>query len=136
MSNLFLLVALSFAINANAEIMKIDPTASKIEWKGSKKIGNDSHQGNVQVKEGQVETNEKGDITGGNVVVDMKKITSTDLARDEKSHKKLVGHLSSADFFDVEKHPTTTFKVTSVTKKRKRSHHQGRSHNAWKNKSG
>lgn len=114
---LFLALALVFAVNVNAATMKIDTQASTIGWKGSKKIGNDSHHGNVAVKEGQVETNDKGEITGGNLVADMKKITCADLASDKKSHDKLVGHLSSADFFDVAKYPTTTFKVTSVSKK-------------------
>ena len=31
--------------------------------------------------------------------------------------KKLIGHLKSADFFNVEKFPTATFKVTSAVKK-------------------
>lgn len=46
----------------------------------------------------------------------MTKITNSDLAADPDSQKKLVGHLSSSDFFDVAKYPTSTFKITSVTK--------------------
>ncbi|MES2770248.1 MAG: YceI family protein [Bdellovibrionota bacterium] len=115
---LFIALALAFAGQANAEVLKVDTTASNVEWKGTKKIGS-FHAGNVAVKEGQVETNEKGDITGGNFVLDMTKITNTDLAADPDSQKKLVGHLSSPDFFNVASHPTSTFKITSVTKKGK-----------------
>lgn len=113
-----LALALTFAVSAQAEVYKVDAAASTVHWKGTKKIGS-FHDGNVAVKEGQVETNEKGEITGGNFVIDMTKITNLDLAADPDSQKKLVGHLSSADFFNVSKHPTSTFKITSVAKKGK-----------------
>lgn len=113
-----LIAAMAFAVHANAEVLKLDTKASNIEWKGTKKIGS-FHAGNVAVKDGQIETNEKNEITGGTITVDMTKITNTDLAADPDSQKKLVGHLSSADFFDVAKHPTATFKITSVTQKGK-----------------
>lgn len=115
----FLMIAvMTFALNVNAETLKLDTKASSIEWKGTKKIGN-FHSGNVAVKDGQIDTNEKNEIIGGTVTVDMTKITNADLAADPDSQKKLVGHLSSADFFDVAKYPTATFKISSVTRKGK-----------------
>lgn len=118
MLKLLIAAAMIFSIQANAGTLKIDPAASSVYWKGSKKIGS-FHDGNVAVKEGQVETNDKGEIVGGSFVIDMTKITNLDLASDPAMQKKLVGHLSSADFFDVAKHPTSTFKITSVSKKGK-----------------
>ena len=43
----------------------------------------------------------------------MKTIVYEDL-KEEESNKKLVGHLSSADFFDVEKYPTSKIEITKV----------------------
>lgn len=105
----------AFAVNANAESLKLDSKTSSVAWTGFKKIGS-SHNGGMTVKEGQIETDKKGAITGGNVVIDMASMTNADV-KDPVDNKKLVGHLSSPDFFDVAKYPTSTFKITSVTKK-------------------
>lgn len=93
-------------------IYKIDLKSSAVEWKGIKKIGS-SHVGGIQIQSGQIVA-EGAQIKSGEVVVDMKTITNTDL-KDASFNKKLVGHLSNEDFFNVEKFPTSTFKITSVT---------------------
>jgi polyisoprenoid-binding protein YceI len=117
MKNLILASIIStLAVAAHANVFKLDTTASAVEWKGTKKIGS-FHTGNVKIKEGQIDMNPKGDITGGNIVIDMKTITNTDLKDDPSNQKKLVGHLSNEDFFNVEKFPTATFKIKSATKK-------------------
>lgn len=103
-----------FAMSAHAaETYKIDAKESTIEWKGSKKLGS-SHHGGVSFKEGTVSV-DKGALVGGQATVDMKTITNEDVEGEWKA--KLVGHLSSGDFFDVAKYPTSTFKITSVTMK-------------------
>ncbi|WP_347356416.1 YceI family protein [Bdellovibrio sp.] len=94
-----------------AEVYKIDTKASSVAWKGTKKMG-DAHNGGISVKEGAV-TVEKGQLTAGNVVVDMTTITNADV-KDAGYNKKLVGHLSTEDFFNAGKFPTSTFKITSV----------------------
>ncbi|AHZ84495.1 YceI family protein [Bdellovibrio bacteriovorus] len=94
-----------------ADVYKIDTKASTVAWKGTKKVG-DSHNGGISVKEGQV-TVDKGQLTGGSVVVDMTTITNEDV-KDAGYNKKLVGHLSTEDFFNAGKFPTSTFKITSV----------------------
>ncbi len=98
---------------AFASIYNIDPSTSKIGWTGTKKIGS-SHSGHILAKEGKVEFNSKGEITGGEIVIDMKSISNEDLKSDPANQKKLVGHLSSADFFNVNQHPTAVFKIKSV----------------------
>nr|BFD59621.1 YceI family protein [Bdellovibrio sp. CKG001]BFD63000.1 YceI family protein [Bdellovibrio sp. HM001] len=94
-----------------AEVYKIDTKASTVAWKGTKKMG-DAHVGGISVKEGEVTVN-KGQLTAGNVVVDMTTITNSDV-KDPGYNKKLVGHLSTEDFFNAGKFPTSTFKITSV----------------------
>ena len=94
----------------------VDTGKTSITWKGTKKLGS-FHTGGIGVKEGKIETNAKGEITGGTIVIDMTTITNEDLKSDPKQQKRLVGHLSSADFFNVEKYPTATFKITGSEKK-------------------
>ena len=53
-----------------------------------------------------------GKLTGGEVVVDMSTINTTDL--EGKWKAKLEGHLKNDDFFKVDKYPTASFKTTSV----------------------
>lgn len=97
---------------AAVETYKVDAASSAIQWKGTKKVGS-SHNGTLKVQGGEFQV-ENNAIKSGNVVADMKSITNVDLT-DAENNKKLVGHLSSADFFNVEKNPTAEFKVTSVT---------------------
>ncbi|WP_413558380.1 YceI family protein [Bdellovibrio sp. HCB209] len=116
----------AFAVNANAkakttketakaEAYKIDATASSVAWKGTKKAGS-AHNGKISVKDGEVQVDSKGQVTAGQINIDMKTITNEDV-KDAEYNKKLVGHLSNADFFDVEKFPVTTFKITGITPK-------------------
>lgn len=101
---------------AKAEVYKIDAAASTITWKATKKVTG-GHNGTVAVKEGTVDVSAKNEVTAANVVADLSKIKALDLAASPKDEAKLVGHLSSPDFFDVAKHPTATFKLTSISKK-------------------
>lgn len=105
-----------FGVAAFAETYKIDAGASTVQWKAGKKVGS-FHNGDIKVKSGSVDTDAKGQITGANVVIDMKTIADEDLKADATYQKKLVGHLSSDDFFKVDKFPESTFKLTSVTPK-------------------
>lgn len=109
-------LALFIAAQAQAEVYKIDTSASKVTWKGTKKVGS-FHEGGIALQNGEV-TMEKGQMKSGNFTFDMKTITNTDLT-DADYNKKLVGHLSSEDFFNVAKFPTSTFKIKSVTAKSK-----------------
>lgn len=101
-----------------ADVYKIDTKASSVAWKGSKKMGS-FHVGSIAMKEGSVTLDKKGQLSAGNFVIDMATIANEDLKDSPEYQKKLVGHLSSEDFFNVAKFPTATFKVTSVTPKSK-----------------
>lgn len=76
----------------------------KINWTGYG-VGK-SHTGELTVKNGTVEMKGR-DIVGGTVVIDMKSLKTGD-------SPKLEAHLKSPDFFDVEKFPEATFKITKA----------------------
>lgn len=97
------------ATNFNA-----DPANSSIEWKGFKPTG--SHNGTIGVSKGLVKVND-GTIESGSFVIDMKSITVTDIPSEDENNAKLKGHLTSADFFDVETYPSAKFEVTGISTK-------------------
>lgn len=101
------------ASGVSAEVtgtVKLDPATSVITWTGKKVTG--QHHGTIKLKGGQV-TLEHGQIASGQVQVDMPTIANDDLT-NPVDNGKLVGHLKSADFFDVEQHPVATFTITEV----------------------
>lgn len=108
-------LVLMFSVGAHAVAYKVDTAKSTVYWKGTKKIGS-FHDGNIAIKEGTLHTDTNGIPVSATVVIDMTKITNLDLAADPEMQKKLVGHLSSDDFFNVAKYPTAKFQSTSVTK--------------------
>ena len=93
---------------------KINTKNSVVGWKGSM-IGVYAHEGNLNFNNGSfVVSNNK--VANGTFTVDMKSMITTD---DDALYKmapreKLIGHLQAPDFFDVENHPTSTFKITNT----------------------
>ncbi|WP_372755320.1 YceI family protein [Mariniflexile sp.] len=108
----------SFAFTTKAgekKDIKIDK--SKVVWKGYKVTG--SHEGTIAIKSGSL-TFEDNKLVGGEFVIDMTTISSTDLQGDSKG--KLDGHLKSDDFFGVANHPTSTLVFKKVTPSGKNSY--------------
>ncbi len=118
MKAIFAALVLVVATAAHADVYKIDTKESSVGWKGLKKTGS-AHTGNILVKDGEVQTDKKGNISGGVINVDMATISDIDLKDSPDYQKKLVGHLSSDDFFNVAKYPTSTFKLLTITPKSK-----------------
>ena len=89
--------------------------SSDVHWWGYKiaKTEASSHDGTVNVKNGTVVL-KKNALVGGTFVLDMTSINATDLQGEYQ--QKLNGHLKNGDFFEVDKYPTATFKITSVKK--------------------
>lgn len=108
-----LILLASVSVHA-ADVYKIDAKESSVVWKGSKKMGS-FHTGGIAVKDGQIELDKKNQITAGTVTIDMATIANEDLKGSPEFQKKLVGHLSSDDFFGVAKFPTSNFKILSVS---------------------
>lgn len=105
---LVLVSGLSFA-----QVKKV--VSSDIHWWGYKiaKTEASSHDGTINLKSGNVVL--KGNqVVGGTFVLDTNSITSTDLSGEYQ--QKLNAHLKNGDFFETDKYPTVTYKITSVKK--------------------
>jgi len=89
----------------------VDKGISTVKWEAKKVTG--KHNGTISFANGSVSVI-KSTITGGTLVIDMKTIVDLDLT-DAGYNKKLVGHLSSDDFFAVDKFPESTLVIKKVT---------------------
>ena len=95
----------------DAPAYALQPQLSTLGWEG--KAVTHGHNGTMNFSSGELLV--KGNaVVGGTVTVDMKTMKATDI-KDADSQGKFVGHMSSDDFFSVEKFPTSTFKIVSVT---------------------
>lgn len=98
--------------NRSGEKWNLNVADSKIEWIGTKVTG--YHTGVVPLKTGEIYVN-NNEITGGRFVMDVANMSvSGPKAVDSASNTKLLGHLKSADFFDVTKYPDATFELTGI----------------------
>lgn len=94
------------------EVWKLNVSESKIDWVGTKVSG--YHVGTVPLKRGEIYV-KNGEVTGGKFVMDIANMqVSGPKGSDTAANKKLLGHLKSADFFDVEKNPEGIFELTDV----------------------
>lgn len=105
---LTVILTASFATIKNDK-KEIKTETSTISWKGYKVTG--SHEGTIDLKSG-VLIFENGKLSGGEFLMDMTTINTTDLEGDYKN--KLDGHLKSDDFFGVENFPTASLVLTKV----------------------
>lgn len=103
----FLLTAL-VALSVNA-FAGVDLAKSEFKWTGKKIAG--PHYGKVMLKSGSI-VEEKGMLKGGEFEMDLNKMTVDDLTGEWAD--KLIGHLKSADFLEVDKYPTAKLVVKSV----------------------
>lgn len=88
----------------------LDKKESLITWKGYMLFeSSNAHVGYAYVSDGELLVG-KGRVTGGRVEVDMNSIAD----KVHGSDNDLINHLKSADFFDVEKFPSSAFIITRV----------------------
>lgn len=98
--------------NKTGEKWNLNVSDSKIEWIGTKVSG--YHTGIVPLKSGEIYVN-NNEVNGGKFVMDIANMkVSGPKGSDTASNAKLLGHLKSADFFDVNTHPEGTFELTNV----------------------
>ena len=98
-------------------IYSLNPEESIINWEGNMlKVGGVSlygHNGIIKFAKGEVRF-ENGNLKDGMFVVDMKTIKPTDenyKPEEDRTKERLVGHLSSDDFFAIDANPTSTFQI-------------------------
>ena len=97
---------------------EIDPTASTIEWRGTKPTG--EHIGTIGIQEGVIMANDE-EIAGGKVTVDMNSITVLDEGMAPEDRESLANHLKGTvegketDFFNVQEFPVAVFEITGVS---------------------
>ena len=87
----------------------INVSESYIHWLGKKITG--QHEGKINLLSGSL-IMENGSLTGGDFIVDMNSLVSTDLKGE--SAKKLEGSLRSKEWFDVGKYPQAKLVFTSI----------------------
>jgi len=90
---------------------KIESAKSSIEWVGKKVTG--AHNGTISIADGSL-TLTGGELTGGKITIDTKSIRILDIT-DPATNAQFAGHLASEDFFAIEKYPTATLEITSVS---------------------
>lgn len=96
--------------------MAADTETSTVAWSGTL-VGVYTHTGTVKLTDGSFNV-ENGVVTSGNFTADLTQMAVTDdnyNIEEGNTPEKLIGHLSSDDFFDVENFPTATFVVTGTT---------------------
>lgn len=99
------------------ETKEVKTTESTVTWKGYKVGG--SHTGTIGLESGALEFDGEK-LVGGEFVVDMTSINTTDLEGDYKG--QLDGHLKSDDFFGTANHPTAKLVFTKVKSTGKNSY--------------
>jgi polyisoprenoid-binding protein YceI len=119
MKNLFTALAVAGLFMASVQVFAappkkyvVDTAATNLTWLAKKVTG--QHNGTIKVSGGDI-TIDGVKVTAGNFTIDMNSMVILDIQGG--SNAKLLGHLKSDDFFSVEKFPTTSFVLTSVTQK-------------------
>ena len=93
----------------------INAEKSAVKWEGSVTGGQVySHFGSISIQEGSM-ASEGQAMTAGKVVIDMTSIAPEDEGySEEHPAADLIGHLATADFFDIENNPNATFEFTRM----------------------
>ena len=82
---------------------------SKFVWNGGLKFGPKTHNGKLRLLNGNINLNKQN--ISGDVVINMLSLNNSELVGT--SSERLVGHLRSPDFFDVEKYPSAKLSIKS-----------------------
>ena len=103
-------IMISFASFAAPKPVKINTTTSSVAWFAEKVTG--KHNGTVGISAGTLNV-DGNKLVGGNFTINLKTIKALDIT-DPGYNQKFIGHISSGDFFEVEKFPTANFVITKI----------------------
>jgi len=92
----------------------VDPTSSKLSWKGEHYFSSKSHNGEIKIAEGKISLS-GSHLNSGSIMVDVNSLTNKDLTNKEEN-KKLVNHLKSEDFLFAERFPTASMVIKEYAK--------------------
>ena len=109
MSGAALIMAAFVLVSFTAYEQTLVLDSQGIIWTGQKLTG--SHSGKLNFADANIEVKENK-MVGASFVVDMTSMKNTDL--DEDGAAKLIGHLTSDDFFGIKEHPTANFVSTNI----------------------
>ncbi|MFM6948029.1 MAG: YceI family protein [Aquirufa sp.] len=98
------------SVNAAPKPVNVSTSASKVVWLAKKVTG--EHNGTVNISKGSLAV-DGNKLVGGNFTIDLKSIVCKDLT-DPGYNQKFISHITSGDFFEVEKFPTANFIITKV----------------------
>lgn len=84
-----------------------------LSWKASHLGGAQPRFGKIYYKEAKVLVN-SGTITNATFTIDMSTLTVESFPKGAEEIGKLTGHLKSADFFNIEKYPSSKFELTNL----------------------
>lgn len=99
-----------FSFNVHATTT-VDLKKSAFHWKATKKLSG-GHWGDILLKSANVYFKE-GQFSNAEFVMDMDSFTVDNL--EGKREKRFIGHVKSADFFEVEKYPTAKLTLENQT---------------------
>jgi polyisoprenoid-binding protein YceI len=96
--------------SAAPKSVNVSTSSSKIVWLAKKVTG--EHNGTIGISKGTLSV-DGNKLVGGNFTIDLKSIVCKDIT-DAGYNQKFITHITSGDFFEVEKYPTANFVITKV----------------------
>ncbi len=99
--------------NNKTQIYQTVKSTSNLDWRASHLGGMQKRFGKIYLKEADFLVN-NGELTNATVTINMASLTVENFPEGAEEIKKLTGHLQSADFFNIEKYPTSKFELTGL----------------------
>lgn len=106
-----IVVLFCFVFTVNATEYVVNKSLSKVKWEAKKVTG--QHNGTISFSNGSIVAT-GNQISEGTFVIDMKTVANEDI-KDAGMKAKLMGHLSSDDFFSIDKFPESKMVIKKVT---------------------
>lgn len=86
------------------EVLVVDTSQSEIRWRAAKVTR--AHDGGFRSFSGRASVDDRGNLNGLEINIDTRSIWS--------DTERLTGHLKNEDFFDVERHPSASFRSDDI----------------------